>query len=526
VTIIDLFVGVLDYFRAATWRAWVVVLKAVFALPLSREELEVFRALSGREGPPARQVREAWLIFGRRAGKSIVVAVIAIYLTCVRRYQLAPGETGVFLIVSPDRRQGRVVLRYVKALMRRTPILAPLIASETSSSVTLTSGIIIEIATASQRTLRDYTVVGAVLNEAAFLPTDDSAQPDTEVLNALRPAMASVPNALLLVISSPYARRGELWRAFREHHGGESDDVLVLRGATPDLNPTIAAEVVDRAYREDPARAAAEYGAQFRTDVEGFLSREAVDAAAVPGRRAFPPVSGISYVGFLDFAGGSGQDSAALAVAHAEERGGLVVGVLDCLLECRPPFSPQTACGQFAEVLDTYDVTRATSDRWGGEFPVEAMEKLGIAVTPSARAKSDLYRELLPLVTSARVELLDDARLLAQIAGLERRVGRGGCDSIDHAPGSHDDLANASAGALLLAVESGGPWSTAEVSRVLRRGAGGGQFDRIEFYPIRELDVVAFPMWQCIRATIPPDPPCFPTSFGSSASPIADSSSG
>jgi hypothetical protein len=30
--------------------------------------------------------------------------------------------------------------------------------------------------------------------------------------------------------------------------------------------------------------------------------------------------------------------------------------------------------------------------------------------------------------------------------GLERRTARGGRDSIDHAPGAHDDLANAVAG--------------------------------------------------------------------------------
>jgi hypothetical protein len=42
--------------------------------------------------------------------------------------------------------------------------------------------------------------------------------------------------------------------------------------------------------------------------------------------------------------------------------------------------------------------------------------------------------------------------LISQLHGLERRTARGGRDSIDHAPGAHDDIANAVAGALLLAV--------------------------------------------------------------------------
>jgi len=46
------------------------------------------------------------------------------------------------------------------------------------------------------------------------------------------------------------------------------------------------------------------------------------------------------------------------------------------------------------------------------------------------------------------LELLDTPRLHAQLLGLERRTACGGRDSIDHAPGAHDDVANAVAGAL------------------------------------------------------------------------------
>jgi hypothetical protein len=41
--------------------------------------------------------------------------------------------------------------------------------------------------------------------------------------------------------------------------------------------------------------------------------------------------------------------------------------------------------------------------------------------------------------------------LIAQLIGLERRTARSGRDSIDHGPGAHDDVANAVAGALVLA---------------------------------------------------------------------------
>src|SRR4029450_12286297 len=43
-----------------------------------------------------------------------------------------------------------------------------------------------------------------------------------------------------------------------------------------------------------------------------------------------------------------------------------------------------------------------------------------------------------------------------QLTALERRTSRGGRDSIDHAPGAHDDIANAVAGALVTAYKRPG----------------------------------------------------------------------
>ena len=54
--------------------------------------------------------------------------------------------------------------------------------------------------------MRGYTVVAAICDEVAFWRSEDSANPDVEIVAALRPAMATVPEPLLLGISSPYAR--------------------------------------------------------------------------------------------------------------------------------------------------------------------------------------------------------------------------------------------------------------------------------------------------------------------------------
>jgi hypothetical protein len=82
-------------------------------------------------------------------------------------------------------------------------------------------------------------------------------------------------------------------------------------------------------------------------------------------------------------------------------------------------------------------------------FVLNEFAALGITFTPATLSKSDLFLELLPLVNTGRVELLDDPTLRAQLLVLERRAVRGGKDSVDHPRGAHDDVANAVAGALV-----------------------------------------------------------------------------
>jgi hypothetical protein len=86
----------------------------------------------------------------------------------------------------------------------------------------------------------------------------------------------------------------------------------------------------------------------------------------------------------------------------------------------------------------------------------EQFKKRGVNYEPAEKTKSDIYASLLPLINSTAIDLLDNERLTAQLVQLERRTSRGGRDSIDHAPGAHDDLANAAAGALVTAFKEPG----------------------------------------------------------------------
>jgi hypothetical protein len=426
----------------ATWRAWFVFLRALFGLPMSQDDLALFKQCTRRDDPPAGGAREAWLVVGRRGGKSMVLALIAVFLAAFINWApfLSPGERGTIMVLAADRRQARVICRYAHALLTRIPMLAELVERETAEAIDLSNGVTVEIMAASFRSVRGYTVIAALLDEVAFWRSDDSANPDAEIVAALRPAMATVPDAMLLCASSPYARRGVLWDAFRRHFGRVGSPLLVWRADTRTMNPTVPQRLIDEAMEADPASAAAEYGAEFRTDVETFVAREVVDAAVVPDRHELPPASLTTYLAFVDPSGGS-ADSMTLAIAHRDGD----VGVVDAVRERRPPFSPDDVVADFA-LLKAYGISEVQGDRYAG--PRERFRAHGISYEPSAKPKSDIYRDLLPILNAHRAELPDLPRLSAQLCGLERRTARGGRDSIDRPPGQHDDVANAVAGVM------------------------------------------------------------------------------
>jgi hypothetical protein len=265
------------------------------------------------------------------------MATLACYLAglCEHTDALVPGERGVLLCVALDQRVAKIILDYAEASFERSPILKQLIASRTADALELTNGITLEVRPASFRKLRGPTYVAVIADELAFWYVDGAyANPNVEILNAVEPGLATTGGPLILA-SSPHARRGVLWEVFKRHYGPGGDPlILVAHGASRTLNPSLSQRVVDRALEKDRARATAEYLAQFRTDVEGFVALEIVEACTGDYREMLPAANNF-YRAFTDPSGGS-DDSFALAISHkSKDR-----IIIDAIREARPPFSP------------------------------------------------------------------------------------------------------------------------------------------------------------------------------------------
>jgi hypothetical protein len=437
------------FFKGESWDVWKAILAAIFALPLTDAQLAHYQQVSGRTVAPTSVAKEVHLVIGRRGAKSRILGLISVWLSCFHDNtpHLAPGEFGYVQVIAADRDQAKSILNYIKAFLAEVPMLSRLIQAETQWSITLSNRIIIQITTNSFRRVRGRTVVAALCDEIAFWQSDDSANPDTEVISAIKPSMITIPDSMLLCASSPYSRRGVLFNAHASHFGKDDDPVLVFQAATNIVNPLVDQAEIDAAYKEDASKAAAEWGAEFRNDLEQFVSLDAIEACVSTGIYERPPQGGdIKYAAFADPSGG-GADAFTLCIAHKDPLVSDLI-VIDCIRETKGNFEPDIVVEKYSKLMKSYGISTVIGDKFGGNWIPASFKKFGITYEASARPKSQLYSDALPIINGKKVDLLDHPRTVKQFVALERRTSRAGRDSIDHPPGGHDDLCNCVAGAI------------------------------------------------------------------------------
>lgn len=449
-----------SHFNDDSWNAWRALLSGFEGLPLDDDELALWQALTGREAAPDSPADELWLAIGRRGGKSFIAALLAVFEACFRDHasRLSVGEVATVLVISADRKQARTVFRYVTGFLHSNPMLEALISREDKESIELSNRAVIEIGTASFRSTRGYTLAAVIADEIAFWRNDESANPDREIINALRPALATL-NGKLIALSSPYSKKGELWEHFRRYYGQDHESVIVAKAPSKLMNPNLPDRVIEQAKERDLAAALAEYEAEFRNDIESFIDVEVLHRAARSEPETLPHRAGNSYFAFADPNGG-GADGYALAIGHKEKSGKVVI---DLVTE-RARSNPATVTQEYAEILKRYGISKITGDRYAGEWVANEFRRNGISYIFADKNRSEIYLDCLAMLNAGQIELPPSEKAIRQFQNLERRTSRAGRDTIDHPKGLHDDLANALAGASVVVGQKKIPVSGKDVS--------------------------------------------------------------
>jgi terminase large subunit-like protein len=444
----------------STWFAWQVWLKAVFGLPMDAAELALFEKCTARSHPPINGAKEVYSIVGRRGGKSRIVSFVAVFVACFCSFAqyLVAGERGMVLILARDREQARVVFNYIKGILKAVPVLRQMAVAWRADEIELNNSIVIAVKTSDYRSVRGVTVVCAICDEVAFWDSQ-GVNPDKEIFQALRPAMGTILDARLLVISTGYSMSGVLFDTHKEFFGKDDDEILVWQADTRTMNPTFGEKTVERALAEDPESARAEYLGLFREDVAAAFPLDLIESCTIPKRTELPPSKELMpYYAFTDTSGGR-KDSFTLAIAHVTESDVLF---LDVIRAKPPPFNPEQVAKSYAEILKLYGITEVTGDNYGAELTVSMFERSGISYVKSPWTRSELYLNMIPVLTAKKIQLLDHPQLKNELRRLERKPGRNGHDSIDHPRGGSDDVSNCVAGVVAVC-RAGGSFSVQQL---------------------------------------------------------------
>lgn len=215
---------------------------------------------------------------GRRAGKSSTLCRIAVLEALFGAHAVPTGDVGIVGIVSVSRDEAASRLRTIRAILDVLGVGY----RERDQTIELTSRpVVFKVFAATLASVVGGTWIAAICDEVArWRDADSGANPATDVLASLRPALATQPNAKLFLSSSPLGTDDAHATAFDT---GETGFQVVAHAPTWVANPSPeTTEDACRALEPDERIFLREYGAEPQA---GLLA--AFDAAAIA--RAFEP---------------------------------------------------------------------------------------------------------------------------------------------------------------------------------------------------------------------------------------------
>lgn len=392
-------------------------------------------------------------VCGARAGKSFVLGglrLLHLALT-VPLTTLAAGEVAVALIVAPDVRLGRQVLRYALGAAQSAPDIKRRIVSSTADGFLLRrpdGHVSVEVlpATRGGSAVRGRSLVGAVLDECAFFRDSTYQVNDVELYRAVGPRI--LQGGQLIIASTPWAEQGLLWDFFRRNFGHPVDAICAHAPTLLLRDDEHTRSYVAREQARDPANAAREFGAEFMSTggdafFDGAAITAAIEEAPVAAAHSAPSVG-------ADF--GFRSDSSALVVAMREPAPAqriVVTGVFEETPKKGEPLKPSVVVGSFAGKAKSAGADCIIADAHYRQAIAEHLEdhQLALVSAPEgANGKADTYQVVRALLREGRVRIPNHERLVRQLREVTARPTAGGGISIVSPrwrTGGHGDLVSA-----------------------------------------------------------------------------------
>jgi hypothetical protein len=438
----------------------IAVMRAIWGVRLDEADRAALAKVTRYAGPTRTEgYREALIVAGRRAGKSSGGgAGGAVYIAVEEgeehmRY-LSPGQRGHVIVVSRTQRQAIETLRYARAIVEAhfSDRVEEVLESQSGGEIRFTNGVVISVMTASASSLRGFTCIGAVIDEAGFLGGADQEDDRAleEIISSLRMCMlapAGAPPRRLLVISSPGVRAGYLYETGARHRTDADAPVFVAHGASFVWNESLSMEQLRAEEERDPRRYRREVLAEFVDAINPLLPPDAIDRAHAD-RDAQPLApSDLDAAAAVDLS--TRRDSIALTIAARDDSGDLpkivVLGAWRWTPRPGAPLDITTVIRAVCEILRTYGISRLTADQWSFDAVKVLFAQHGVELvehTWSQPSKVQKFNTMRDLMIDGRVSLPAHEQLITELrqldetilpSGLVRIAARGGRASDDMA---------------------------------------------------------------------------------------------
>ena len=416
------------------------ILKTTYGLALESQEPEIYCRATGRETYVPQEQSELTAIAGRQSGKtSHIGALIGLY-EAFRDHGLPPGERACVLVIAPVVQQATIAFKFLKKFIEASPILEQKVLKIRKDEIELRNGVSIVCRPCSYITIRGVPVICAICDEMAFWRHEETAaNPEQEVIDAIRPAMATVHNTKLVKISTPYRKEGILWREFQQR--GELD-YPVWQLSTEEMNPAVSKMFLAKARRSNEETFRREHLGEFTDSVLGWITPEILELCIMRGQREMPRVFDATYVAAIDPAFRSSDFG--FAVSHRSRDGSITIDhVARWTGTKNAPLSYELVCECIAETLRRYGINSVVGDQFCFPMLRQHFDTLGISYCEfmfGAHTRASLFGNLRQLIGQRKIAIVDEPELLRQLRSLEEMRTPSGQVDI-RAPRGKDDLA-------------------------------------------------------------------------------------
>jgi hypothetical protein len=413
-----------------------------------------------------KEYEECWGIWGRRSGKTSEFAafIVAYEATCGGHEADKGDSEAVCFLVAQDLKLARQNLPLILNHLRNSPLLSQEIAGDpTADFIRLKNGISIGVAPANGKALRGYAVPVVVLDEVAFWYTDaDAANPDYEVLRAVRQAQLQFKHRKRVGITTPWTKEGIAYKQYIAGTEGwklpvedrkSYEGSLVLHAPTAAIeNPLIEKKALAKEFLNDPEAYERESLARFVDSISGFLSPTLLSEVTAKGivereplpRRNHPEDPLPNYVAALDPA--FRHDAFAMTIVHQDKDGTILQDVIR-RWQRQPgeePLNPSFILSEIAPLLKQYRITSVFSD----QHHYDSLNQLALAkgftielFTLGNASKTSMWRNFQQLLNQKKIVLLESKEQYRELATLEKKLTPGGSVQISAPRGKHDDMA-------------------------------------------------------------------------------------